>query len=357
MVLRVLVVVALLGGVARADDRPWAKGVPADRQADALKKYEAANGKFERGNYLEALADYVAALESWDPSCAGTNGAACNAHPGIHYNTAVCLINLDRSVEAYDHLQKAMAYGEAPLGKDLWTQAKTYERMLNKQVGTLVVKLAEPGAVVMLDGKELALDPETRSVQRRLLATEEHLIVAKKDRYETTTQPIRLDAGKTTTIVLELKLKTTGKLERRWKKWVPWAVITTGGVIAVAGAPFLLAAKSGFDTYDEKFATACPDGCASSDPALAVDGGARARSDDRAQRVHRRRRHDRGRHRARRAQPAPAGEACGHADARRGPRRRGHFSFVVIFDSRPLVAFLALASAAFFAASAFVASA
>lgn len=260
--MRFLVALVLLCSVvsAHADDKPWAVGVSTENQKAALATYQEANALFEEGKYLEALPKYEAALRAWD-------------HPGIHFNTAVCLINLDRSVDAYVHLQKAMAFGEAPLGKDLYTQGKNYQRILNQQVGTLEVQVKEPGASVKLDGKEIIAPGTTTTTRVHVLATEPHQLVAEKDdpRYEPATQTIRLEPGKTTTIVLELKLRARGgRLTRRWPRWMPWSVVVTGGVVAAIGVPLLVSAKSGFEDYDTQFGAACPQGCLDTDPALAM---------------------------------------------------------------------------------------
>src|ERR1700704_3159630 len=97
--------VVLLCGSAVADsaDKPWAAGVTPAAQHTALDLYQAGNTYFEQAQYKDALVKYELALQSWD-------------HPQIHYNAAVCLINLDRPVEAYDHLLAAMRFGLAPLG-------------------------------------------------------------------------------------------------------------------------------------------------------------------------------------------------------------------------------------------------
>lgn len=246
MVLRVLVALALLCGVAFADDKPWAAGVSEADQKAALSKYGEANELFEKGNYVEALPVYEQALASWD-------------HPGIHYNAAVCLINLDRPVEAYEHLEKAMAYGEAPLGKDLYTQGKTYMKALGKQVATLSVTLKTPGAVVKLDGHTLLDEPGT--VTRKVLATEPHQLVAEKKDYETETRTLRLQPDATTTLVLEMKLKSRGRTVRRWARWKPWAVVGASGFIGAAGLATILSSKGMFEDYDAEFAMKCGGGC------------------------------------------------------------------------------------------------
>lgn len=256
MVLRGLVALALLCSAARADDKPWAAGVSADDQQQALKLYERANGLFERGSYTDALSAYQTALGYWD-------------HPSIHYNTAVCLMSLERWVDAYEHMQKALSYGEAPLGKDLHAEGLVaMEKKLKPRIGTLEVTLKTPGAVVKLDGKTLLDAPGT--MKRNVLAAEPHQLVAEKKLYETETRTIRLEPGATTTLVLEMTLATRGKLQRRWARWKPWAVVAAGGLVGVVGLPLLFSARDEFKRYDTAFGgpAGCPDGClATAEPA------------------------------------------------------------------------------------------
>lgn len=247
MVLRVLVALALLCGVAHGQGKPWADGVAQSDQDEALKLYGDANELFEKGNYLEALPVYKQALARWD-------------HPAIHYNAAVCLINLDRTVEAYEAMQKAMAYGEPPLGKELFRAGNNYLKMLTKQVATLTVTLKTPGAVVKLDGKLLLDKPGTTT--QNVLADEPHQLVAEKDpSYETETQTIKLEGGKTTTLVLEMKLKQRGTTVRRWQRWKPWAVVAASGAIAIVGGLALSTVPGMFREYDQFVTMNCVAGC------------------------------------------------------------------------------------------------
>jgi tetratricopeptide (TPR) repeat protein len=269
MVLRLVAAVLLMGSVAYAQaDKPWAAGVSAQDQKAALDKYQSANGLFEDGKYREALPLYQEALALWD-------------HPGIHFNAAVCLMNLERVVEALEHFEKALAYGDAPLGKPLYNEGKNYLRLLKQQVGTLEIVCEDncEGAEVSLDGKPLFVGPSRAT--RRVLSGEPHQIVATKPRFEIEQRTIRLEPDKTTTLVLELKLQQRGKLQRRWPRAVPWLVMSAGVVVAGTGGVFLWKAKDGFEQYDRAFAedSVCGSGCkASEQPPYLVKQRQRAES-------------------------------------------------------------------------------
>jgi hypothetical protein len=249
-VLRILLAIALAAGVAHADDKPWAAGVPEEKQHAALDIYRDGNKLFEQDLFKDALPKYIAALALWD-------------HPAIHYNAAVCLMNLDRPVEAYDHLQAALRFGAAPLGEKLYKDALDHVRVLGRQIAPLEVSCGQPDAKVTLDGADLLACPA--HVEKNVLAND-HQLVSVKPGYQTDTRTIHLEPGKKTTLVIELKpTPTQRKLVRRWNRTVPWYVIAGGGVVAVAGFAPLYFARSNIDEYDSKVTKLCPMGCARAD--------------------------------------------------------------------------------------------
>jgi hypothetical protein len=248
-------------GVAYAEDKPWADGVPADKQTKALDLYRQGNEEFEQGRYLEALAKYEIALVEWD-------------HPSIRYNAAVCLINLGRADEAYENLMAALRFNGAPLSAELQRQARTYEALLASQLAELEVHCKEPQAKVLLDGKDLLDCPGSQS---RKLRAGRHQVVAQKPGYETESRAVELAPGKKTTLVLELKvISSRGRLERRWPRWVPWTVLAGGAVVGGIAVPLFFNARSDWEAWDAQLTAYCPDGC---DPTM-LDSTQRARLDD-----------------------------------------------------------------------------
>jgi hypothetical protein len=235
--------------VAHAEDKPWANGVSEEAQSRALELYRQGNEMFEQAKYLEALARYEVALEAWD-------------HPSIRYNAAVCLINLGRTDEAYENLTAALRFGGQPLSPQLQRQAHTYEALLGKQLAELEVQCKEPNASVLLDGEGLLACPGS---QAKKLKPGPHQVVAQKPGYETETRAIELEAGKKTTLVLEMRVAAKGRLERRWSRWVPWSVLAVGGAVGLAAVPLFVNARSDWRAYDEEFTQYCPTGC---DPAM-----------------------------------------------------------------------------------------
>ena len=97
-------------------ERPWADNVAEDAQKQAMQLFEEGNKLFEDSQHAAALAKYREALKVWD-------------HPAIRYNAAVALINLDQPLVAYENLELALKYGEAPLAPETYLQALTYRKL------------------------------------------------------------------------------------------------------------------------------------------------------------------------------------------------------------------------------------
>lgn len=238
--MRYVLALVLLCGIAAAEDKPWAKDVPQAKQDSAFALYEEANKLFAEGEYKRALKKYEAAIAQWD-------------HPSIRYNLAVCLINLDRPVEAYQNLQQALRFGEAPLGAALYNEGLNYQKLLSKQVAEVEITSKEQGARVSLDGKPLTLIEGRASTM--VAVQEPHEVIASKPGYQTLRQPLeRLPPGKKTTIDLRLQKLEGGR-------WKPWAVIAGGAVVAGAGGYVYGLARSDIDAYEKAIETKCP--CAS----------------------------------------------------------------------------------------------
>jgi hypothetical protein len=247
--MRWLVVVALIAGshVVFADDKPWAAGVSQQNQDAALALYKEGNAFFSQSQYKEALEKYVQALAIWD-------------HPAIRYNAAICLINLDRPVEAYEDLEAAMRFGEPPLGDDLYKQGQNYKKLLAGRIAEVEVTAKSPDARVTLDGQPMLTGAGTGT---RHVLSGDHQLVAEKPGYQTETKPVHVNGGDHVTIVIDLHpLERVGEMRRRFPRWVPWTVLAAGGAVAIASLPLLLDARSAYNSYDAGVTMFCnPSGC------------------------------------------------------------------------------------------------
>jgi len=237
-------------------ERPWAVGVSAAEQKAALEEFHKANLLLNDGLFARAADGYRAALKHWD-------------HPAIHYNLALALLNLDQPVEAFDHLQASVKFGDAPLqSKEKFDHAKELQIVLEKEMADVEVSCDKKGAKVTVDGKEAFVAPGHFKTRVRV---GKHQFTAEKQGYQTRINAPYIGPGEHFRI--ELKLYTAEELtryHRKWKAtWIPYAVGGAGLAIGFAGALFENSAQNSYRQYDQKVA-ACNDmaggnlGCAPS---------------------------------------------------------------------------------------------
>lgn len=248
MVLRaVTVAIAILIALgmrpARADDKPWVKGVSDADQKKALDLYRDGNTEFVDDHFAQALAKYEEALKFWD-------------HPAVRFNAAICLDNLERPLEAYEFMQAAMRFGPDPIGKDHFDRGRKLLERLDLKTNLLEIHSQQPDAEVSLDGKRLAL-VDGAATQRVLVG--EHQIVAVKPDYQTKTMPVVVHAGPTTKVVIEMKVEEAARrVVRRWSRPLPWEVLSSGVVVAGAGGVLYGLASHEYSLYSRD-ATSCAD--------------------------------------------------------------------------------------------------
>lgn len=227
---------------APVDDTPWGKGVSAEARATAQALLEDGNALFIQNLFREALAKYEAALAAWD-------------HPAIRFNMVRALVNLDRPLEAEDNLTRALAYGAAPLGPEVFADASTYQRLLSQQLATLVVTCTQAGVAVAVDGIPAITCPGEHRARVRAGA---HTVSAEGKDLLAVNRRETLVAGDNPAIDLRLTpLADVTVTRTRWATWKPWAI--TGGGVAVAGvgAALLLSARGLRDDYQAALAREC----------------------------------------------------------------------------------------------------
>jgi hypothetical protein len=236
--------------------RPWAEGVPEEKQALALAAYDAGNAEFVESRFAQALAKYREALAHWD-------------HPAIRFNMVVCLINLDQLLEARESLERALAFGPAPLGAELHQQALTYRKLLEGRLTRVTIRCDEPGAEVSLDGITLFVAPGEAT---RWVTPGKHQLVAMKAYYLPMSETLDLDPGTTPVVACRLYANITAtRTTRRWSTWKPYAVAGAGMFVAgLGGIAHALAARD-YRAYDDAIRVACPRGCSAAEAAALGD--------------------------------------------------------------------------------------
>jgi hypothetical protein len=242
----------------QVSERPWAAGVPPDRQEAALKHLQEGNGLLKESLFVAAAKVYRQALSEWD-------------HPGIHYNLALALLNMDQPVEVYQHLEAAIKYGADPLDPEKLEHAKSYLRLIEKQVASLEVRCDIDGAQVTFDGAPLFRAPGR---YQGLVRAGTHTITASKPGFTTTSRTENLAYDQRTS--LNLKLYTSGELieyRRHYPIWRPAAVAALGGALIATGVILTVQARNNFNAYDNSVGNLCAagsvpgvPGCSPSDP-------------------------------------------------------------------------------------------
>jgi hypothetical protein len=232
---------------ASDDDSPWSRGVSAAQKATAQALLEQGNDLFVQNQYKDALAKYQDAVASWD-------------HPAIRFNMVRALIALDRPLDAYDNLQKALAYGKDPLEDQVYAEALNYQILLEGQIATLSVQCKQDGVQISIDGEAFLSCPGAKS--ERILPGS-HAVVGKKDGYMTSTQDVTMLPGKTAPIDVQLEsIQQATRTRTRWATWKPWAVAGGGLVFGGLGVLVDLQASSDMNAYESEVATQCAEkGC------------------------------------------------------------------------------------------------
>ncbi|HEY2749323.1 MAG TPA: PEGA domain-containing protein [Polyangia bacterium] len=220
---------------SRAAERPWVRGVSVKEQKAALELFREANALLKESLFPQAAVKYREALGHWN-------------HPGIHYNLALALLNLDQPVEVYRQLEAALVYGPAPLDADKYEHANRYRALIEKQLARIEVRCQQPGAVVTMDGVRLFVAPGHYD---GLVRVGQHTVVAERRGYVSVQKTPTLPAGEVTKI--ELRLYTAEQLtryKRRWSVYMPIAVLAAGVIVAGVGGILQWQASESFDAYD-----------------------------------------------------------------------------------------------------------
>jgi tetratricopeptide (TPR) repeat protein len=217
------------------NERPWAKSVSPSEQRIATELFREGNGLLKESLFVQAAAKYREALSHWD-------------HPGIHYNLALALLNLDQPVEVYQQLEEAMKYGHAPLDADKYDHASRYKNLIEKQLARYEIVCTEPGTVVSLDGRVLFTAPGQKE---GLVRVGQHTIVGEKQGFVTANKTPLLPPGQKT--VIHLKMYTADELtayKRRWSVAMPWSILAAGIVVAGVGGILHWQASDQYGAYD-----------------------------------------------------------------------------------------------------------
>lgn len=225
---------------------PWDRDVTRRDQLKAHAIFAKANDMVKDALYIEAVKRYKAALQIWN-------------HPAIHFNLAIALQTLGRSLAAYRSLRAAVKYGMAPLGKSKHEYAqRIIELLAQEQLGHIEIACDDEGAEVHLDGALLFIGPGEKSV---VVEAGPHQIVARKvDRYPDT-QPVTIKGGQHEKVVLRVKTAAVLRKDRYWGWWTPLAVAAGGATLVASASGLHQSSAANFKEYDTRFTALCDIGC------------------------------------------------------------------------------------------------
>ncbi|WP_224248329.1 hypothetical protein [Hyalangium gracile] len=216
-------------------ERPWAKGVPQDKQTAALALFRDGNFLLKNSLFPKAVEKYREALKLWD-------------HPAIHYNMALALLNLNEPIALHSHLVASMRYGEAPLDADKFERARTFKTLVESQLSHVDISCEVPGTTVMMNGQVLFKAPGRH---QGFVVPGPHTFSATREGYPRNDRKRTLAPGEKLT--LPIKLYTDEELTRytrHWASWKSWAVLGAGAAVAAGGGLLHLQARDSFDSFD-----------------------------------------------------------------------------------------------------------
>ncbi|HET7502051.1 MAG TPA: hypothetical protein VFK02_13635 [Kofleriaceae bacterium] len=223
---------------AGGEDKPWNRGVSHESRQVARDLFLEGNRLFRVPLFGRAAEQYAAALHKW-------------RHPAFYFNLALAQLNAGQEVEARDNLERALVYGEEPLGAEQYQEAQKQLRELEAQLGRIRIRCATPGTEVRLDG--IAVLPHPGSYVGWVKA-KTYELTAKSDGYISEARRVVVAAGKLQDVELRLvTLSEATDTSRRWATWKPWAVFIAGSaMVATAGVVHVVSSRN-FNAYDEKF--------------------------------------------------------------------------------------------------------
>lgn len=229
-------------------DRAWSVGVTEDRQHAARKLFVDGNALLKESFFKQAIQKYREALTHWN-------------HPGIHYNLALALINLEEPLQVRQHLLESIQYGAAPLDEKKLEHGRNYLKLIEQQLAMFEVSCQESDAIVVLDGQQVLRTSGKHSVA---LMPGEHHITVTKPGYVSRDYNLMLFPGRQEK--LTIRIFTEEQLiekHRRWPFWLPVAVTATGVALVGTGWGFLNQSNKKYEKFDSAIEQnpSCDSGC------------------------------------------------------------------------------------------------
>ncbi len=211
-----------VGIITTVDDdatAPWSVDVTPAQQQQARDAFAAANALLRDALFVPAAARYREAIAAWD-------------HPAFHYDLALALLNLDDPIATADALERALGFGDAPLGAARFALARQYLRLIERQLGRVEVVVGAASAIATLtyDSVEVSAAAGTWSARVR---AGEHTLAASARGYESLVHVHVVAPGATKRVELAFYQAPDCEPPHR-NAWVPYSLIGLGLTTATA---------------------------------------------------------------------------------------------------------------------------
>ena len=228
-------------GVAAGDSSaPWQRSVSPEDQRAARDLFAEARKLHRDLLREEAVATYREALRYWD-------------HPNIHFNLTRILLDMGWYLEAYQHSERALAWGREALGEDRDAMDAMRRRLLAYHLAVVEVRCDQPGAQVALDGTVWFVGPGR---EQKVVAPGNHMVTAESPGHFPAVRALTIVGGRQARIVLHMASDAI-VAERRWRAWKPWGVIGAGVATGLVGGGLLWQASRDFSQEDRRLAGEC----------------------------------------------------------------------------------------------------
>ena len=195
-----------------SDDISWTSYVEAERL------FEIGNQQAQQFLFNDAVRSYQQALTHWNA-------------PRVAYNQSLAYVALERPLDAYHSMVRAVRCGAEPLADTPKTAQETFhsaltirDQLLKEELARLVLISQESGVEVTMNGQESwpLLNHHTR-----LVMPTTHTLTFKKTGHISSLETVIALRGQTLTLEVVS--------DRTFPTWMPWTIAGTGAAFGITG--------------------------------------------------------------------------------------------------------------------------
>lgn len=241
---------------ARAEAAPCdhPESVSPESEAMAIELVDRAFEQHRKLDFEQAAALYLEALGHWD-------------RPDIHRQVGIAYFHAARILEAHHHLSVFLRCGRELMNSEDYAEARDLMARLRQGVGEIEVRTQATGTRVLFDDEPWFEGPGSRT---RTVMAGRHELVVEKPGHVTVETLVFVSPGERRVIEpVLLPVAQATVVTRRWRSWMPWAVVGAGAVMGATGALLDRRARDGFAAFERDLEAVCGsvDGCRAEDQA------------------------------------------------------------------------------------------